>query len=207
MGLGHDWNEHYLRGELPWDTDEPDPHLTELVRSGVVVGGRALEIGSGTGTNAVWLAGQGLDVVGVDIAERAVEMARAKAGSAPRVRFVHADFLADDAVQGPFDFAFDRGTFHVFDDAEARARFAARVASLLRPGGLWLSLVGSTEGPARDQGPPRRSAIDIVTAIEPVLEIVSLRTTAFHDVDRAPRAWACLSRRRTIPAQPSSRYA
>lgn len=204
-----DWNDHYRRGELPWDTDEPDPHLTELVRSGVVGPGRVLEIGSGTGTNAVWLASQGFDVVGVDIAARAVEMARARAGSAPRVRFVHADFLADDAVQGPFDVAFDRGTFHVFDDAESRSRFAARVASLLRTEGLWLSLIGSTEGPPRprDEGPPRRSALDIVTAIEPALEIVSLRATEFHVDDRALRAWSCLSRRRTTPAQPSTRRA
>lgn len=200
-----DWNEHYLRGELPWDTDEPDPHLTELVRAGIVGPGRALEIGSGTGTNAVWLAGEGFEVVGVDIAERAVEMARARAGRAPRVSFLHADFLADEAVQGPFDFVFDRGAFHVFDEAEERARFAARVASLLRPDGLWLSVIGSTEGPAREQGPPRRSALDIVTAIEPVLEIVSLRSSEFHGDDRAPRAWACLSRRRTMPAQPSTR--
>lgn len=162
--------------------------------------GRALEIGSGTGTNAVWLASQGFDVVGVDIAARAVEMARARAGSAPRVRFVHADFLTDDALQGPFDFAFDRGTLHVFDDAEARTRFAARVASLLRAEGLWLSLIGSTEGPPRDEGPPRRSAVDIVTAIEPALEIVSLRATEFHVDDRALRAWSCLSRLR--PAAP-----
>src|SRR5690606_12532387 len=83
--MQHDWNEHYLRGELPWDTDEPDPHLIDLVRSGVVDRGRALEVGCGTGTNAVWLAGQGFDVVGVDIADRAIEMAHARAGSTPRV--------------------------------------------------------------------------------------------------------------------------
>jgi SAM-dependent methyltransferase len=201
-----DWNEHYLRGELPWDTNEPDPHLMDLVKGGIVKSGRALEIGCGTGTNAVWLASQGFDVVAVDIAVRAVEMARAKAGGSARISFVHADFLSDDSIQGPFDFAFDRGVFHVFDDAESRARFATRVASLLRPEGLWLSVIGSTEGPPREEGPPRRSAIDIVTAIEPALEIVSLRSTAFHGGD-AFRAWACLSRRRTVPAQPPTRRA
>jgi len=205
--MEHDWNGQYLRGELPWDTDEPDPHLTELVRSGVVTPGRALEIGCGTGTNAVWLAGQGFDVVGVDIAERAIEMARAKAGSVPRVSFRRADFLVDDAVRGPFDFVFDRGVFHVFDEAADRARFAARVAGLLRPDGLWLSVVGSTEGPPRDEGPPRRSALDIVTAIEPALEIVSLRTSEFHGDTAGLRAWVCLSRRRTMPARPSTRRA
>lgn len=203
--MSQDWNEHYSRGELPWDTGEPDPHLVEFVKRGAVPPGRVLEIGSGTGTNAVWLAAQGMDVIGIDIAERAIEKARLRAGRAAGVAFVHGDFLAAHLADGAFDFVFDRGTFHVFDEARTRERFAARVASLLKPEGFWLSVIGSTEGPAREQGPPRRSALDIVRAIEPVLEVVELRATEFHSDDRAPRAWACLSRRRVVPAQPSTR--
>ena len=83
-------------------------------------------------------------------------------------------------------------------------RFAACVAAALEPGGLWLSLIGSTEGPPREFGPPRRSAREIVLAVEPALEIVELRSAEFrgHDV----KAWFSLSRRRTIPAQPSTRH-
>lgn len=201
-----DWNEHYVRGELPWDTGEPDLHLVDLVRGGTIPPGRALEIGSGTGTNALWLATQGFDVVGIEVSERAVEMADAKAGrDAPRVTFSLHDFL-DDTLAGPFDFAFDRGCFHVFDEPEERARFVRRVADVLRPDGLWLSLIGSTEGPAREHGPPRRSARDIVSALEPALEVVSLRATEFDaGLPTAARAWVCLARRRTVPAQPSTR--
>jgi SAM-dependent methyltransferase len=202
----HNWNEHYLRGELPWDTDAPDLHLVDFVRAGTIVPGRALEIGSGTGTNALWLAAQGFDVLGIDVSERAVEMAAAKTGpDTPRVTFAMHDVL-EDTLAGPFDFVFDRGCFHVFDEPEQRARFAQRVADLLRPEGVWLSLVGSTEGPAREHGPPRRSARDIVDAVEPFLEVVSLRATEFHgDLPTAARAWVCLARRRTVPAQPSTR--
>ena len=46
------------------------------------------------------------------------------------------------------------------------ARFAKRVALLLARDGRWLSLIGSTEGPERDWGPPRRSARDVIDAIE-----------------------------------------
>lgn len=200
-----DWNEHYVRGELPWDTDEPDPHLVDLVRAGTIAPGRALEIGSGTGTNALWLAAHGFDVLGIDVSERAVEMANAKAGrDAPRVTFSMHDFL-EDTLAGPFDVVFDRGCFHVFDEPEQRARFAQRVADVLRPEGLWLSLIGSTEGPARDHGPPRRNARDIVSALEPALEVVSLRATEFDaGLPTAARAWVCLARRRTVPAQPST---
>ena len=102
---------------------------------------------------------------------------------------------------------FDRGCFHVFDAARTRARFAASVARVLSPGGLWLSLVGSTEGAPRDTGPPRRSVRDIASAVEPALEIVQLRSIHFDtEVDMPPAAWLCLSRARApVPAQPSTR--
>jgi hypothetical protein len=64
-------------------------------------------------------------------------------------------------------------------------------------------MIGSTEGSAREVGPPRRSAREVALAIEPVLEIVELRSAAFHG--HGAKAWFCLSRRRTIDAQPSTR--
>src|SRR5690606_14442079 len=116
-------------GQTPWDIDEPDPHLVELVRSGLVTPGRTLDVGAGTGTNALWLAAQGFDVVGVDISPRAIERAREKAADAPgRHAFSTLDFLVDELPEGPFDFVFDRGCFHVFDEPADRARFAERVA-------------------------------------------------------------------------------
>jgi len=202
-----DWEAHYAQGETPWDTNEPDPHLVELVRSGVIPKGRALDIGCGTGTNVLWLAAQGFDVMGVDVSSRAIEMAKAKsAGAEGRFSFATHDILAAEVPSGPFDFVFDRGCFHVFDEPADRARFAERVAAALRPGGQWLSIMGSTEGPPRDHGPPRRSVRDIANAIEPSLEIVSLRASEFDaDLPTRARAWVCLARRRTEPAQPSTR--
>ena len=190
---------------MPWDTGLPEPLLVEFVTSGGVAPGRTLEIGAGTGTNAIWLAERGFDVLGVDVSPLAVEKAHAKMeGRALRCRFATFDFLAAPAPDGPFQFVFDRGCFHVFDEPEERARFAAQVAAALAPGGLWLSLIGSTEGPARETGPPRRSAQEVALAIEPALEIVELRSAEFRGNDAM--AWFCLSRRRTVPAQPSTRH-
>jgi SAM-dependent methyltransferase len=191
-----DWNDDYLHGDLPWDTDEPDAHLVQLVRDGVLTPGRALDVGSGTGTHALWLARQGFEVVGIDIAPRAVEMAVARVSRArvAGVSFAVLDFLAQQVPGAPFDLVFDRGCFHVFDDAGARARFAARVAGSLRPAGHWLSLIGSTEGPAREHGPPRRSAREVVSAVEPALEILSLRDSEFDaNLPTAARAWVLLA--------------
>jgi hypothetical protein len=79
---------------------------------------------------------------------------------------------------------------------------------LLGPGGLWLSLIGSTEGAERDHGPPRRSLRDIATAVEPALAVLELRASLFraHHPTPAP-AWLCLSQKRTLPAQPSTKRA
>jgi len=79
---------------------------------------------------------------------------------------------------------------------------AARVANALAPGGFWLSIIGSTEGSPREVGPPRRSAREVAAAIEPSLEIVELRSADFRGT--GAKAWFCLSRKRTVPAQPST---
>ena len=199
------WNETYASGEAPWDTGVPEPLLVEFVNSGGVMPGRTLEIGAGTGTNAIWLAERAFDVLGVDVASLAVEKARAKLNHRQLpCRFETLDFLAAPPTGGRFEFVFDRGCFHVFDEAEERARFAANVAAVLAPGGLWLSLIGSTEGPPREVGPPRRTARDVTLAIEPALEILKLHSAEFRGHEA--KAWFCLSRQRTVPAQPSTRH-
>ena len=202
-----DWNQRYASAETPWDTGKPDVHLVEFISSGMVEPGRVLEVGCGTGTNASWLARQGFSVLGVDFAPLAIEQARAKAADASlECRFEALDFLNDRVCGGPFDFVFDRGCFHVFDEVAERERFAEHVASELAPGGRWMSLIGSTEGPDRDWGPPRRSARDIVEAVEPALEILELRSVEFHaNLPAAAAAWWCVFRLREFPAQPSSR--
>jgi SAM-dependent methyltransferase len=202
-----DWNEHYAAGQLPWDTGVPDEELVAAVERGLVAPGRTLEIGCGTGTNALWLAQRGFEVVGVDVAPLAIEAARKKTPAGARCEFAVLDFLAGEPPRAPYDFVFDRGCFHIFDDHETRARFASRVAALLAPGGQWLSLIGSTEGGPRDTGPPRRTARDIMNAIEPSLEIVELHAFFFDaHVETPPKAWSVRARRRDVAAQPSTRH-
>jgi len=199
------WNERYASGQLPWDTGQPEPLLVEFVTSGAVTPGPTLEIGAGTGTNAIWMAERGFDLLGVDVSPLAVERAHAKIeGRALRCRFAAWDFLGEPPPDAPFQFVFDRGCFHVFDEPDERQRFAAQVAAALVPDGLWLSLIGSTEGSPREVGPPRRSAREVILAIEPALEIVELRSAEFRGSNA--KAWFCLSRQRTMPAQPSTRH-
>jgi SAM-dependent methyltransferase len=199
-----DWNASYASGDLPWDVGVPDPHLVQAVKDGVVRPGKALEVGCGTGTNAIWMAQQGFDVLGVDVAPLAIEKARAKAKGLANVRFEVADFLGGGDVGSGYALAYDRGCFHVFDEAEERARFAQRLSRVLGPGGQWLSLIGSTEGPPREFGPPRRSMRDVTQAVEPFLEFVRVTSVEFDAMGTAFKAWLCLTRQREVPASPSS---
>ena len=169
------WEQRYLDKDLPWDSGHPDPHLLAVVEAYGLNSGKALDIGCGTGTNAIWLAGAGFDVLGLDLSPTAIEQAKAKAAAAGSgCRFLTTDFLVEDVPGGPFDLVYDRGCFHVFDEVDVRARFAARVAELLVPDGVWHSLIGSTDGPPREVGPPRRSLVELAAAVEPHFELLEL---------------------------------
>jgi ubiquinone/menaquinone biosynthesis C-methylase UbiE len=193
------WEQRYADGDLPWDTGKPDTHLGGVLERHGIGTGRALEIGCGTGTNTIWLARQGFEMTGLDIARNAIARAEAKATAAGvDCELVVGDLLADRIPGAPYRFIYDRGAFHVVDAADRRSRFAARVAGLLGPEGTWHSLIGSTDGPPRDSGPPRRSAAEIVTAVEPHFEILELSSTRFDQGRHShARAWVLVARRRS----------
>jgi SAM-dependent methyltransferase len=111
----------YRFGTPPW-VGPARPELVGLVESGALSPGRALDLGCGTGDNAVFLARHGFDVTAVDFAPAAIAAARAKADQAG----VDVKFLVDDltrltAVRGRFDLLVDYGTF---DDLSAGQRAA-----------------------------------------------------------------------------------
>jgi hypothetical protein len=90
---------------------------------------------------------------------------RATGTSIIRCRFETVNFL-NEAPPGGFQLVFDRGCFHTFAEDHERARFAQNVAAVLVNGGIRLSLLGSSEGAPRDVGPPRRTAREIMNAID-----------------------------------------
>lgn len=194
------WDQRYVDEELPWDSGEPDAHLRRVIAEHGIKPGKGLEIGCGTGTNLIWLAKHGFEMTGLDISQTAIAMARAKVAAAGvNCLLLVRDFLVDEVPGAPFEFVYDRGCLHVFDGADERSQFASRVADLLEPEGIWHSLIGSTDGPPRDTGPPRRSAAEIVAAVEPHFEILQLRSTVFDQgAHSEARAWVLVARRRAL---------
>ncbi|MEU6834536.1 MULTISPECIES: class I SAM-dependent methyltransferase [Streptomyces] len=102
---------YYRDGEPPWDSGVTPPELVALVEgTGSLAPGRALELGCGTGTNAVYLARRGWRVAAVDLVELAVRQAREKAdaaGADVTVLCGDATRLDEVGVPGPYDLFFD----------------------------------------------------------------------------------------------------
>src|SRR5262249_2142601 len=65
-------------GRPPWDIEGPQPEIVRLAEAGAI-DGTVLDVGCGTGENALYLAGRGLDVWGIDFIPKAIEQARDKA--------------------------------------------------------------------------------------------------------------------------------
>jgi len=195
--MAQGFDEYYRSGDTPWDIGKPDVNLIETVKTNSIEPCRALEIGCGTGDNAIWLAQQKFEVTAFDSSEAAIEKAREKAQQAHvPCSFMVADILHSEFQKTPFGFAFDRGCFHTLDSDKDRKRFARQVHRHLADDGWWLSLIGNAEE-RLSYGPPRRTARDIVNAVEPHFEILSLISGQFETrLPTPPRAWVCFMRKR-----------
>ncbi|HPX74166.1 MAG TPA: class I SAM-dependent methyltransferase, partial [Methanoregulaceae archaeon] len=73
-----DFFEQAYHGTPPWDIGRPQQEIVRLEETGQITG-KVLDVGCGTGDNALFLAGCGHEVVGLDSVERAIEAAQRKA--------------------------------------------------------------------------------------------------------------------------------
>jgi SAM-dependent methyltransferase len=121
----------YWRGRTPWDTQVTPPEVMEFIAGNPA--GRALDLGCGTGTNAVALARHGWRVTGVDFAPKAIRRARRKAEAAGfKIDFLCADVTDLGILTGPFDFILDIGCLFTLKESD-RIRYAGELARLSRP--------------------------------------------------------------------------
>ncbi len=198
MSEKESFDKRYESGITPWELERPDSNLIEVIKNKKIHPCKALDIGCGTGSNAVWLAQNGFDIHGTDFSELAIEKAEKKAGKENlNIPFIVKDFLTKDLIGSDFEFIFDRGCFHSIEQAEDRRVFARNVSCHLKEEGLWFSLIGNADAGPRKEGPPVRSALDIVLAVEPYFEILSLVSDRFDSKREEPaRCWKCLMKKR-----------
>jgi ubiquinone/menaquinone biosynthesis C-methylase UbiE len=182
----------------PWDIGGPQPVVARLTAEGKFTG-TVLDVGCGTGENALHIAALGLPVLGIDVAQTAVEMARTKA----RERGIAAEFATADALQlqhlgRAFQSVLDCGLFHTLDRDE-RAAYVAGLASVTQRDGTLYVLCFSDEGPQTGphpvSEPALRAAFDEASGWKVVAIARDRLQTRFHGQNGAP-AWCATMRRR-----------
>ncbi len=143
------WNERY-REEKYSPSDEPSPLLASVVES--LPDGRALDVGTGAGRNALFLAEHGYRVDAVDVSEEALAIARDRAAERSvedEVEWLRADFD---------DFSLDEDAYDlvVVNFYHTLGRLPA-IKESLAPGGVLLyehflrSSVPTDRGPSGDE--------------------------------------------------------
>ncbi len=191
-------------GQPPWDIPGPQKPFVDAADR---VTGSVLDAGCGTGENALYFAGLGRQVTGIDFLDEPVARARRKASE----RGLSATFLVMDALtlagwDRRFDSVLDSGLFHVFGDAD-RARYVEGLATVLKPGGRLFLMCFSDEEPGTC-GPRRVTRRELEEAFARGWAVESVRLTQFQvapdlkDVSFSPggpKAWFVEARRLGAP--------
>ena len=136
-----DWDRRYAEPRLVWSA-EPNRFVVEELAA--LPPGRALDLACGEGRNALWLAGRGWDVTGVDFSGVAIAKAQAMAaGAGVTARFVRADLAGHVPAPASADLVL---LAYLQVPEPLRTTVLERAAAALRPGGvlLWVAHDRST---------------------------------------------------------------
>jgi len=156
----------YRLGITPWEHTEPPPALAALIEGpDALPPGDMLDIGCGTGHDAIYAARHDWNVTGLDIVPRALERARRNARAAgAAVRFVQADISQaghGELGGGNYTLLLDGGCLHGLTPAQLQ-RAAAALTEAAKPGAVLLmfAFAPGRRGPApRGIGPAQMPAL------------------------------------------------
>jgi cyclopropane fatty-acyl-phospholipid synthase-like methyltransferase len=184
-----DFFDSAYRGTPPWDIGRPQKEFVELVRRGEITGS-VLDIGCGTGENALFFAGEGYEVWGIDSVPMPIQKAKEKAaGRGLKVHFLVLNTLDLFKLNRKFDTVTDSGLFHTLSD-EDRPVFLDNLAAIMSPAGKYFMLCFSEHEPG-GYGPRRITQGEIQDSFRDGWLINYIRPAVFESHTRAEgsRAW------------------
>lgn len=180
------WEEFYGSGRRPW-SGRPNRVLVEELAARPLPPGSVLDLGSGSGADAVWFAELGWTVTGADMSSAALAVAAeaaASAGVSDRVSWLCTD-LEQDFPAGTWDLVV--ASYLHSPVAFARDRVLRWAAAAVAPGGTLLVL-GHEGFPAWHDSPVTMPTVPEVLAAVGVTgadrdqdgwEVVRTETVAF----------------------------
>jgi cyclopropane fatty-acyl-phospholipid synthase-like methyltransferase len=140
-------------------------------------GQRLLEIGFGTGDDAVELIDLGFVYEGIELSPAASVQAIRKLRSRAAALVV-GDFFTWRPKQR-YAVVYDKGVFHGLFGRQRRASFSRRVAAALEPDGLWITVCGSADH--YDASTPHGAVhlTHLIEAVEPFFEVLHLEKAKY----------------------------
>lgn len=144
------WDERYAGPELVWGSG-PNCFVAEELAA--LPPGRAIDLGTGEGRNAIWLAERGFTVTAVDFSR--VGLARAAglaAGRGVSVDWVHADLLDYQPTPGGYDLVL---IAYIQLPADRLTALARTAATALAPGGTLLAVGHDRDNLTRGHAGPK----------------------------------------------------
>ncbi len=192
--------ENIYAGQPRWEIGRPQQVFLDVADR---ITGSLLDVGCGTGENALFFASRGQKVTGIDFLTEPINLARQKATERGlTATFIVMDALALIGLTEVFDSAIDSGLFHVFSDDDRR-HYVEGLASVLKTGGRLFLLCFSDAEPG-EQGPRRVSRKEIEDAFDVGWVVESIEPTRFevrpdpNDSsfrDGGPKAWCVVARK------------
>ncbi len=179
------WDERHA-GRDPIESSEPDPTLVEVCTG--LQPGRVLDLGSGDGRNAIWLARHGWRVTAVDFSTVAIERASARAAAVGAdVEWRREDLLAWRPDPATYDLVV---LVFIHMPIDERQRVYGGAAAAVAPGGLLLVVAHDRANLVEGVGGPQDPSVlfipaEIVAELEPDFEILRAET-ARRGSDRGP---------------------
>jgi cyclopropane fatty-acyl-phospholipid synthase-like methyltransferase len=196
---------------MPWFSLELDPDLKEELKKREIHSGTFLDIGTGPATQAIQLAYLGFEVIGTDLSAAAVEKAQQLYTQGidtwldiPEDHTGSAQFYVDDILKSEiskkiskkFNYAFDRGCFHVLPPEE-RKTYVQAVKDLLASDGILFLKCFSTDQGESHLGPYRFASADLKAVFESDFELLSVKKTIYQGtLEEKPKALFAVLRKK-----------
>ena len=195
--LRQQWEARYESGDTPWNSGQTPPEVSSMLSSGQLPPkARAIDLGCGTGTNLITLARWGLNVIGIELSERALSQAEQRlrdidASVRRRTALVQGDVAHLPLTAFGASYIVDIGCLHGVPPA-LRPAYAEGVIDNLSSGGYYHLFAFDQSGNA-DAKPPWRGLDEdeVETLFTPALSIVQI---THGNPDHHPCRWYLLQK-------------
>lgn len=191
----NEWDNLYRHKLTPWESSGVSSIVKEFIEeysSGI----NLLEIGCGTGNDAIDLSKFGLKVTAVDIANECIHE-KHKENTCENPTFICSD-IGSWEPNHLFDIIYEKGFFHNLKGPRKREEFIIKASRMLEHNGLWISVSGSAD--QYDQNNPHGAILlrDIIEIAEIYFEVIEVKKDWYGllNSDKDFKSWYCLFRRR-----------